>query len=1436
MAVAEIARQTESSPEATDPTFSKIDITYGSLINPLESGGENLSIVNRMTDYLNDVSADQDEKGNRIKYEYVLSKSFKERQAQAEKIVEDFLDEHRYRDTNDVGMSRDLLWVLDHADKAKQRVPEYRTGEGEFTTGEFTREAVEAQRVLRNYGYLRDAVLPSLPGIFEKGGAPVVDGVIDYALESLTSASTLGPLFLGLIATPATGLAAKAASLTAQQTSRMLLKQTLKKVMQTSAGRVGAGALFNGIYGTAFDAVDQNKDIYIDMADPDKEAKRSFSYGRMLTAGSIEAGAGAAFTLAGQGISKLANRRAQQRINEGVAAGDKNAIDLNNKMEQNRKQYKEAWDSDMPMMGKTVQVIYPSKKSGGIDSPELDEETLVISNSAKDIEETGLIQLQKRKLNEDGQMDVETMGSVEVEFLNTGVDNDIPYTSTGFNEATEESIEQIGDSLFNSPVQLKVLGGIEAKISMADELKNHAAKALDRQKAGKFAGDEGLLNEEVVKLSTETLDRIANALIEVLNTGGIVRAEKFSISEQMAQAIENGTIDGEDLGNIFWTHKVSPEDVANIFRSQASEAGRTLNRSGRVARQVASLTKERKFDFVEMDDTRRAALNERAALYKEYEIGGMSSQERFMNLWRMNLISGTVTTLRNGYGLAFQVAGQAGLRAVNNILNASINKVSGRVVYRDVNDIFDFKDLFLNTVNPRESLDLVEFAAVMRARPELQQQLFGRMGDVIVKMDENAKNSILTPFEKATQVANVLNLKFDEFTKSAAFHTKLRQQVDDAWNTTNNTPRYKVKVDEGEVTTEGAVGTGTFKQTISKYPDIKKEDLYTVREGNKDVLYRRLYFNDMIKENRMDMIESSDWEQALYFTRDIMFQKRVEDYKGGFVATAKGQPSAFLNTAPTQISDVLGTFLAQITEWQKKTNVGWAATIAAPFARFATAALDYGYRYTPGTSLLDLYPNKSGRQLWSELGRGDYTRFGENIVGGSLLFLAIQTRLTAGVDPRDPERKQETLSSDNLPSIIPNLKGIIPGTDGVRVGQRPGSYILKDGLMVDSTFLFPMYAYEVIADFIIKMNPGGFTTFMTGLDDDQIATRYGELDDPEFYKQLVEVATQNLGRGEGVSKIAKQMMEVSSGDLEAWPELSGNALTYIGGFFGGFLTKFREIGDYYSGYYDPESSIKIEKKPALPVVQKFVQEIYGVEGFSKLPKETQEVLSGDFVKYANTVLSAVTTGLPPLGFSWLEGELTHIQKWNLTKPVPERNYGSVKQRTGFIVMGYDSEIGEELRRLGQPEYRLYQKLNIPDYDNTFRRIGSDYFVDDFNRMFRNSDYIDSPKAQQIRIVKALRNVASTKTRNVIIERFPGLEIKRMLRSMSEAEVREAVAGLSKAEQEELKKVDIYTHKGAALKLVRMNKRIKARWDEIVKNNVEVLRQDKLKLSDAVLNK
>ena len=121
-------------------------------------------------------------------------------------------------------------------------------------------------------------------------------------------------------------------------------------------------------------------------------------------------------------------------------------------------------------------------------------------------------------------------------------------------------------------------------------------------------------------------------------------------------------------------------------------------------------------------------------------------------------------------------------------------------------------------------------------------------------------------------------------------------------------------------------------------------------------------------------------------------------------------------------------------------------------------------------------------------------------------------------------------------------------------------------------------------------------------------------------------------------------------------------------------------------------------------------------------------------------------------------------------------------------------------------------------------------------MFRNSDYIDSPKAQQIRIVKALRNVASTKTRNVIIERFPGLEIKRMLRSMSEAEVREALAGLDKAEQEELKKVDIYTHKGAALKLVRMNKRIKARWDEIVKNNVEVLRQDKLKLSDAVLNK
>lgn len=1431
-----IANQTENSPGATDPTFSKIDLTYGSLINPLESGGENLNIVNSMTRHLNSISSDQDEEGNKIEYEYVLSKSFEERQAQAKKIVDAFLDNHRYVETNDVGMSRDLLWVMDQAEKAKQRVPDYESGKGEFTEG-----ATEAQRVLRNYGYLRDTVMPSLPGIFETGGAPVVDGLIDYFKEGMTSASTLGPLFLGLVATPATGLAAKAATLSAQQGSRMLVTQAIKKIMQTAAGRVGIGALGGGIIGAAMEAADQNKDKYIDIADPDKETKRSLDVGEMLTAGAIEGGAGALFTLGGQGISKLINRKAQQRIDEGVAAGDQDATNLSNRIEQNRKRYKEAWDSTSPMMGKTVKIVRPSRQSGEADpmveSP-LSEETLVISNSTREIEEEGIVQLQKRILDEDGKLvDIETLGTINVSDLDTGVDADISFINRPQYDEAEGVIRSLdGDSLLGFPVQLKVLGGTEAKISMADELKSYSAKALDRKKAGEFASDaEKQVNEKVANLSPQTMDRIAMAVSDAFSLGGIVRAEKFSISEQMAQAIENKTISGEDLGNIFQEYNISPEDVANIFRAQASEAGRTLNRSSRVARHVANLTKDRNFDFVDMDDLRRMALNERALLYKEYETGGMNFPERFMNLWRMNLISGTVTTLRNGYGLAFQVAGQAGLRAVNNVINASINKMSGRVKYRDVNDIFDFKDLLLNTINPRESLDLVEFAAVMRARPELQQQLFGRMGDVIVRMDENSKKSILTPFEKATQVANVLNLKFDEFTKSAAFHTKLRQQVDDAWDVNTNTPRYKIKVDVDEVTTEGTVGTGTFEQTLSQYPNVRRKDLYTVREDNKDVLYRRLYFNDLVRENRMNMIESSDWEQSLYFTRDIMFQKRVNDYNGGFVATAKGQPSVYLNTAPTLISSALGRVLAQITEWQKSALFAGPATFAAPFARFAIAALDYGYRYTPGTLLLDLLPPSTRRQLKDEaFKRGDFTRFGENLVGSSLLFLAVQTRLTAGVDPRDPERKQETLSSDNLPSPIPNLKGIIPGTDGVRVGQRAGSYILKDGSMVDSTYLFPMYAYEVIADLLIKLNPGGFTSFMTGLDDDQISERYGRLDDPEFYNQLVEVFTQNLGRGGSISMLAKQGMDIYSGDTEAKEELWDSGSDFLGSFFAGFLTKFKEVNDYYGSFYDPENAVKMEGEPALPYVQKFLTSIYGVEGFSKLPAETREMLLNPYVDKVNIFLTALTTGLPPLAFNWMEGELQATEKYNLTRPIPERNFGSVKHRTGFIFIGYDTEIGQELERLGEPEYRLYQRLNIPEYDNAFRRIGSRIFSDDFGRMFKNADYISSSDNTKRRIIAALRNVAAIKTRNVIIEYFPGLELQRQVRTMSETEIREAKRELGPDFAKSLEGMDIYKNKEVSKRLILMSDLLDERFKEIKKSNGEIFKAERAELPDSYL--
>ena len=1412
MAVATAVDQwSDREEEVTNPSPSSIDLTYNSLVDSWKSRGLNQDIVGKMASHLNLVSPDEDDDGNRIPYTSIYEKQLDDRADYTKKIVDAYMDQHRYVETNDVGMGLDMYWVLDQADKAKTKTKYYNSSPYQYTP-----EAIKAQEALKNYGYLRDTVIPALPGIFEKGGAPLPDALTDYAIEAATSASTIIPFFLGLVGTPVAGLAARAAAMSAQQATRATISQVIKNVMKTSASRVSLGFASGAVMGASMDAADQNKDIYIDMVDPTKRDKREFSYAKAMTAGAIEGGAGALFTLGGLGVSKLINKRAQARIEEGLARGDQSAKDLKAKNQV----YIDAWNSDDPMMGKTVQVTRP------LDTLDVDPntETLVISSSNKEIFETGKVQLQRRVLDEDGSLaDVEDVGTIDALALNTGTDAEIPFVRSVIKEGAEVSEES--GVLFDSPIQLRVLGGVEAKLSMIDELKGMKAKALDRQKAAKFASDnDKALNDNIVGISDETLSRIGVAVAEAFQHGNVIRVEKFTITEQMAQMIENGTLDGDVIGDILANHSVSPSDIANILRAQGSQAGRTLGRLGALSRTIKSL-EGKDSNFLDMSPDRLKSLNERAAQYKNYEVGSRGFIERVGNMWRMNLISGSVTTLRNAYGLKFQIIGQSGLRLINNIINASANKVSGRVVWRDVDDIFDFRDLLLNTLNPRESLDLVNYAQAMNARPELQQQLFGRMGDVIARIDENAKKSILTPLERATQFANVVNLKFDEFTKSAAFHTKLKQQISDAWDHTTNTPRYKVKVDPEEVTTEGVVGTGTFKQTLSKYPGVSPKDLYTVKEKGKDVLYRRLRFNDLVKENRMNMIEQSDWEQSLYFTRDVMFQKRVSDYKGARVNTGKGEPDIYLNTAPTSISEALGDTLEWITNRQKSGPGQIPVLIAAPFARFAIGALDYSYRYTPGSVLFDILPwnSKVRRQLWSEIKQGDFSRGGEQAMGSALLLLAIATRLTAGKDPRTGEQPT------------------IPGTDGVRAGQMPGSYILKDGLVVDSTFIFPMFNYEVIASFIIRLNPNGFTSFWTGLTEEEVSQRYGNVDDNEALKQLVDVATQNMARGGGIVALAKEFSAAFTGkDPEASWEVTNTMSNFLGDLLGGFGTKFKELNDWYS-LFEPKTMMKRTRGPALPIFQKFMVHMYGVDGINKLPKETREMLENPLVDKLNVLFSAIGTGLPPLANTWLEGELGIREKYNLISTIPERSFGAEKHRTGFILKGFDQQVAQELARLDNPEYRIYARVNIPAYDNAFRRIGSTIFAPKLKEMINHKDYIEANDAKKLRLIRAITSSAAAVTRNIIMEYHPQLEMQRLVRRLSSAEMREIFDEMKSKEGgkeyvERLNNMNIYENLEVVTKILSFSKAIKNRWNKIKKENDGLRAEKSLALEKTRLGK
>ena len=150
-------------------------------------------------------------------------------------------------------------------------------------------------------------------------------------------------------------------------------------------------------------------------------------------------------------------------------------------------------------------------------------------------------------------------------------------------------------------------------------------------------------------------------------------------------------------------------------------------------------------------------------------------------------------------------------------------------------------------------------------------------------------------------------------------------------------------------------------------------------------------------------------------------------------------------------------------------------------------------------------------------------------------------------------------------------------------------------------------------------------------------------------------------------------------------------------------------------------------------------------------------------------------------------------------------------------------------------------MNIPAYDNAFRRIGSTIFAPKLKEMINHKDYIEANDAKKLRLIRAITSSAAAETRNIIMEYHPQLEMQRLVRRLSSAEMREIFDEMKSKEGgkeyvERLNNMNIYENLEVVTKILSFSKAIKNRWNKIKEENDGLRAEKSLALKQTRLGK
>jgi len=347
-------------------------------------------------------------------------------------------------------------------------------------------------------------------------------------------------------------------------------------------------------------------------------------------------------------------------------------------------------------------------------------------------------------------------------------------------------------------------------------------RPLDEEKVAK--GDllkEGLSESElfIFNMDIDTKKAITAAAIDLIGPGDLTKDPKKRITEFVMERIEDGSLTTKGLDDIADKYNLSKEQMSFIFVSDVSEAGRTLQLSGRLKKLVndlQELSKKQTFDSdgnpinagIDLSETQSEFISDVSKgmniVGREFG-GGLKGFER---LRRAVLTSQPATTIRNFAGGAARILidlpetlFENWTRSIFNSLGAKYTPDSFRP---DALSIIKYLAPISPTKENRVVADIISNLYETK-NPESAKRLFGTFID---SADIANKGKFGGFLESVGSALNFGNRFSDNYFKKAIFAGELNRLV-----------KGKMNKDLFEIIADGnfnKIDTGLFNQAGTK--------------------------------------------------------------------------------------------------------------------------------------------------------------------------------------------------------------------------------------------------------------------------------------------------------------------------------------------------------------------------------------------------------------------------------------------------------------------------------------------------------------------------------------------------------------------------------------------------------------------------------------------